>query len=387
METIDVEINKLKFAEYNPRQISEKDFEALKNSIKEFGFVVPIVVNSDNTIIGGHMRVRAAQAIGITSVPCFYVDLDKNKEKVLNIALNKISGEWDYDKLTGLLSEIEQFKDIDVSLTGFDDVEIGNIFDEYGLEEDPIDDEIPEIRKTDIKIGDLFQLGKHRLMCGDCMIKENVEKLMNGKKADMVFTDPPYGINLNTDFSDMKGMRGGKKYKKIIGDDKIYNPSHIFRDFGYCKEIFLWGADYYSELLPNRNNGSFFVWDKTENGISPNSIYEKQFGSNFELCWSKTKHKRQIIPCLWKGIFGLSKEDIRKRIHPTQKPLKLCEWFITKFNKKDNLIVDLFGGSGSTLITCEKTNRICYMMEIEPKYCQVIIDRWEQYTGKKALKL
>jgi len=185
----------------------------------------------------------------------------------------------------------------------------------------------------------------------------------------------------------MKGIGRGKKYSKIIGDDIPFNPTPLIKLFDYCKEQFWWGADYYAENIPNKNKGSWFVWDKTEGGISPNSSYEKQYGSNFELCWSRTKHKRQIIRVLWKGIFGLSKEDTKKRIHPTQKPVRLIEFFIKKFSNEGEKIIDLFGGSGSTLIACEQLNRICYMMEIDPKYCSVIIERWEKYTGNKAKKL
>ena len=238
-----------------------------------------------------------------------------------------------------------------------------------------------------IKRGDLFKLNNHRLLCGDATKREDVEKLMNDKRADIVFTDPPYGINLDTNFSGMKGIKRGKKYKKIKGDNINYNPQHIFDFFNYCKEIFLWGADYYAEAIPKRNDGCFFVWDKTQKGISPNSSYNKMFGSNFELCWSKNRHKRQIIRCLWKGFFGLSKEDIKKRIHPTQKPIRLFAWFIKKFSKAKNIIVDLFGGSGSTLIACEQLNRICYIMEIEPIYCAMIIGRWQDFTGKRAVKI
>lgn len=158
----------------------------------------------------------------------------------------------------------------------------------------------------------------------------------------------------------------------------------VFANFNYCKEIFLWGADYYAEIIPNRNNGNFIAWDKMRGGDGVNDDYDKMFGSNFELCWSKTKHKRAIVRVLWKGIFGLSNEDTKKRVHPTQKPVLLCEWFINKFSNKNNLIADLFGGSGSTLIACEKLKRKCYMMEIDPHYCDIIKIRWEKFTNKKA---
>jgi DNA modification methylase len=207
---------------------------------------------------------------------------------------------------------------------------------------------------------------------------------MNGEKADLLLTDPPYGMDFNCDYS---GMRAGKKYDKVKGDNETFHPEPIISYFNDIKEQFWWGADYYAENIPHRNEGSWFVWDKTECGKSPNSDYDKMFGSNFELCWSRTKHKRNLIRVLWKGIFGLSKEDTKKRIHPTQKPTKLCAWFINKFSKKVEKVLDLFGGSGSTLIACEQLERNCYMMEIDPRYIDVIINRWGEYTGKKATKI
>jgi len=382
-----VDINTLLFADYNPRKASKEQTEQLKESIKRFGLVEPVVVNSaenrKNIIIGGHFRVKVAKELGIKQVPVVYVNIpDIEKEKELNIRLNKNTGEFDYELLANFDENL--LKDI-----GFTDIELDQIFTE---EPQPEDDEVPEMREvTNIKYGDIFRLGNHRLMCGDATKKEDVEKLMDGKKADMVFTDPPYGINLNTDYRNMrfpkKNFSVGKLYPKVIGDDKQYNPSHIFDFFAYCKEIFLWGADYYAELIPNRNKGSFFVWDKTGGGVSPNTEYEKMYGSNFELCWSRNKHKRAIVRVLWKGIFGLEKEHIKERLHPTQKPVALCEWFIKRFSKRGQIIVDLYGGSGSTLIACEKLNCRCYMTEIDPIYCQIIIDRWEKLTGKKAEKL
>ena len=217
---------------------------------------------------------------------------------------------------------------------------------------------------------------------------------MDGKKADMVFTDPPYGMSLNTDWSSAKpsskfakekNVISGKKHRLVIGDNEDFVPiliTSVFDNFSYCDEIFLWGADYYSELLINKNSGSWLVWDKRID-----ESIDKMYGSCFELCWSKNKHKREIIRVRWAGIFGTEQEFDHKRFHPTQKPIKLAEWFINKFSKKDDIIIDLFLGSGSTLIACEQTNRICYGMEIDPIYCDVIVKRWEEYTGQKAVKV
>ena len=376
-------IEDLKFYPGNPRNISKEMLDKLRQSLREFGFVDPLVINKDNEVIGGNQRLKAARAEGIKEVPVVVVDLPKNKEKALNLALNKITGEWDEELLKNFIEDLDVE---DIELAGFNDEELTELED-GDIEPQEDNYEEPEVLPSKVQTGDIWQLGKHRLVCGDATKKEDVEKLMAGKKADMLFCDPPYGMNLDTDFSSMKGIGVGKKYNKVVGDKDIFNPNPFINLFSYVREQFWWGADYYAENIPNRNDGSLFVWDKTESGIRTNSAYEKQFGSNFELCWSKQKHKRQIIPVLWKGIFGLSKEDTKSRVHPTQKPTRLITWFIEKFSKRDNIIVDLFGGSGSTLIAAEQTGRICYMMEIDPHYCDVIIDRWEKFTGQKAVKV
>jgi DNA modification methylase len=210
---------------------------------------------------------------------------------------------------------------------------------------------------------------------------------MDGQKADMVFTDPPYGMFLDADYTSMKskfkGSSGGAKYENVKGDHEDFNPEFIntiFSAFGYCKEIFLWGADYYADLLSDRNSGSWIVWDKRGDESA-----DKMFGSAFELCWSKARHKRMLARVKWAGIFGMEKEHDKKRCHPTQKPVDLVTWFFDYFSMKDKIVVvDLFGGSGSSLIACEKTARECRMMELDPKYCDVIIKRWQDFTGKQA---
>ena len=385
MKTIDVPISELKPASYNPRKWSDKAIEDLKQSIQEFGLVDPIIVNSaperKNTVIGGHFRLKVAKELGFTSVPVVYVNVpDLKKEKELNLRLNRNLGEFNYD----LLAEFEQdlLKEV-----GFDSQELDKIFNEEAEEDDfDAQKEYEQIEEPKSKYGEVYQLGRHRLMCGDSTKREDVEKLMNGKKADMLFCDPPYGIDLDTDYTSLQSKskfvkeknlkrNTGNRYEKIIGDGIDYDPEHIFRDFGYCKEIFLWGGDYFLKRLPER--GSLFVWDKRQT-----EQFDKMYGSCFELCWSRNRHKREIIRHTWTGIFGTEKEDIRKRIHPTQKPIELCKWFIQKFSKREQNIIDLFGGSGSTLIACEQADRICYMMELDPKYCDIIRKRYEQFVNK-----
>lgn len=215
----------------------------------------------------------------------------------------------------------------------------------------------------------------HRLMVGDATKIENVEKLMDGKKADMVFTDPPYGIDLDTDYSklpDSNRMGKAKTYSPVIGDNEEFDPTFILNTFKYCSEILMFGADYYSDKLPK--GGSWYVWDKR---VDAN--FDKMIGSAFELAWSKNKHKREIAR--FNNTLFSGETDAKNKVHPTQKPIKMITWLFDRL--PGNKVVDLFGGSGSTLIACEQTNRICYMMELDPKYCDVIRKRYEQFINRK----
>ena len=377
-----IQIDKLKAATYNPRQISTKQYKDLKESITKFGLVDPIIVNKCYTIIGGHQRYKICKDLEYKDIGCIILDLDKEQERELNIRLNKNTGEFDMDILANEF-DIDELVD-----WGFKHIDLDINIDKI-TEGNTEDDHIPEVKESRVKLGDVWQLGKHRLMCGDSTKESDVAKLMNGEKADMVFTDPPYGMNLNTDYSDMKyefkGSKGGNKYNKVIGDNNDFKPeliTTIFKNFDYCKEVFIWGADYFAEYIENKNNGSWIVWDKRLDESA-----DKMYGSCFEMCWSKNKHKREIARIKWAGIFGMEKEHYKKRVHPTQKPMLLTEWFFNKWGKGLSIVVDLYLGSGSTLIACEKTNRTCYGMELDTKYCDVIIERWEQFTGQKATKL
>lgn len=382
-------IDELKPYKNNPRK-NDKAVKAVADSIKEFGFKVPIILDSNMEIIAGHTRLKAAKRLKYKEVPCIIADdLTPDQVRAFRLVDNKVGelAEWDIDLLNIELSEIE------LDLTPFD-FKIEKTLND--IEEDDYEVVLPDEPKS--KKGDIYILGNHRLMCGDSTKEEDVAKLMNGNKADMVFTDPPYGMNLDTDFSGMKnkldfakekGFTGGKKYEQGIVDD--FNPKMIDLIMSLdVKEIFLWGADYFAELLPNKNDGSWIVWDKRANGnddIEKDYSSDKMYGSCFELCWSKNKHKRDIARVKWASVFGTEQEFDHKRYHPTQKPIKLCEWFIKRYSDEYNTILDLFGGSGSTLIACEQLNRNCYMMELDEKYVDVIIDRWEKYTGRKAVKV
>ena len=377
----------------NSRTHSEEQVLQIASSIREFGFNNPVLIDQDGGIIAGHGRVLAARKVGIIEVPTIELShLTETQKKAYVIADNKIAlnAGWDEQMLKLELEELK-LADFDIDLTGFSDEEFNLLMDEHEPEKQGLtdDDAIPELTEDPVsKQGDIWILGKHRVMCGDSTSIDAVDALMAGQKADMVFTDPPYGMFLNADYSDMdskfKGSSGGNKYTQVIGDNSDFSPeliNTVFANFSYCKEVFMWGADYYAEHLQGKNEGSWVVWDKRGDESA-----DKMYGSTFELCWSKARHKRMMARIKWAGIFGMEKEHDKKRCHPTQKPVELVMWFFDYFSMQDKIIVaDLFGGSGSTLIASEKANKQCRMMEIDPKYVDVIVKRWQDFTGENAV--
>jgi len=378
----------------NSRTHSDEQVAQIAASIKEFGWTNPILVDGSNGIIAGHGRLMAARKLGHTEVPTIELkDLTETQKKAYIIADNRLAlnAGWDNEMLTIELNDLlaDGFA---LEILGFDPKELSALLEPEVVKgltgEDAVPD-VPEEPKT--KLGDIYQLGSHRLMCGDSTSIDAVDKLMDGQKADMVFTDPPYGMFLNTNYdsmfsNDATHKKTGKRFDAVIGDHEDFNSEFIntiFAKFDYCKEIFLWGADYYVDLIPDRNKGSWVVWDKR-----CDEKMDKVVGNTFELCWSKAKHKRMVARILWSGHHGMQKDDTKKRVHPTQKPVELVCWFFDYYSMNDKkVVVDLFGGSGSTLIACEKQNRHARVMELDPKYCDVIVKRWEDFTGKKAVLL
>ena len=375
----------------NPKEHPEKQIEKLASSIKEFGFTVPIIIKQDNEIIAGHGRLEAAKKLGMEKIPVIVRDdLTDAQAKAFRLADNKLTeSEWDEESLAVELEQLNE-SSLDLGSTGFDDDEFSDLLDDFegNSLEDP-ESESPDKVETDIEEGDVYKLGDHFLMCGDATDKEDVSKLMQGEKADMVFTDPPYGMFLETDFSSMKssfkGKDGGNNYEAVKGDNDDFKPELITSIFDYfedCKEVFIWGFDYFAELIPDRNNGAVIVWDKRLDDSA-----DKMYGSSFELCWSKQKHKRDIKRVKWAGLFGMEKEHDDERKHPTQKPVELCSSFLKEYGENQDKVVDVYAGSGSTLLAAEQLDRKAYCMELDPQYCQVIINRWEELTGKTAEKV
>jgi DNA modification methylase len=371
----------------NPRGIKQDRFDELKSRIQEYGEIKPLIVTTDGEVLGGNMRLKAMQELGFDKAWVSIVNPKTDADKI-KIALTD-NEEMGYYEDQALAELIEKYKD-DIDLTKYsvhlnDPISLEELLQKFGPE--PEEDEVPEVSQEEpiSVLGEVYQLGRHRVMCGDSTKIEDVEKLMDGKKADMVFTDPPYGMDLDAEgFDKMPTAKGTthKSYSNVIGDSMDFNPdfiNNIFSLFGYCEEMFLWGGDYYSELLVNKNDGSWVVWDKRQEGGT-----DKLFGSSFELCWSKSKHKREIARVLWAGYFGMSGEDTKTRMHPTQKPVKLADWFFSRYGKDNDVVIDLFLGSGSTLIACEQTNRICYGMELDCRYLDVIRRRYHKFvTGSE----
>jgi DNA modification methylase len=361
----------------NSRTHSPDQVAQIAASIKEFGWTNPILVDGDNGIIAGHGRLMAARKLGHKEVPTIELkDLTETQKKAYIIADNRLAlnAGWDNEMLTIELNDLlaDGFA---LDILGFDPKEIAALLEPEVVEgltdEDAVPD-LPEEPKT--RLGDIYQLGNHRLMCGDSTSIDAVDELMDGQKADMVFTDPPYGMRLDTDYSKMGATK--TKYRQVIGDHEDFNAQDIF---GVIQSpiYYLWGADYYSDTIPLYKDGSYFVWSKAQSE-SENSV----FGSRFELCWRYPKRKKEV----W-FVRGINQSSERLGEHPTQKPTELTIRAVELETKPKAIVVDLFGGSGSTLIGCEKTNRYARLMELDPKYCDVIVKRWEDFTGKKATLL
>jgi len=373
---------KLVGADYNPREIEPHQLEALKRSIDRWGFVEPVIVNKrTGLIVGGHQRTKAAIELAIEEVPVTYVDLDDDAEKALNIALNKIAGDWDEQKLSDLLADLEKGGQ-DLEDLGFESGEIDELLKDLEGESAQLEgdlDEIPEAPAEPItQPGDLWQLGEHRLLCGDSTNSDDVARLMGGETVDVLFTDPPYGMDLDTDYSKLPETQcESLTYEQVKGDNEPFDAAPMLDMFKGAKEVFLWGADWYYETLPR--GGSWLVWDKRSEAS------DGLVGNHFEMLWSIKRHRREIIRYQWSGFTARNRDFSRE--HPTEKPIAVLADVIDKHSKAGALIVDPFAGSGTTIIAAEQTGRRCYAVEFVPAYCDVAVKRWEQATGRKAERI
>ena len=384
MEIVYKKVNELIPYINNSRTHSEEQVNQIVASINEFGFTNPLLIDEKDNIIAGHGRLLASKKLKMEEVPCIVLKgLTEAQKKAYIIADNKmaLNAGWD-DEL--LKIELENLKklDFDLELTGFDVDELDDIFqveEEQEIVEDDFDIEPPEEPKA--KLGDIYQLGNHRLMCGDSTNIEDINKLLDKHKIDMVYTDAPYGISIVNDKTHKVGagnLAKNKEYLEVKGDDTTDTAKKFYNN---CVKLnvdkfILWGGNYFIDFLPF--SASWLIWDKRVDMNSNNF-------ADGEMAWCSFKTPVRIYHQLWNGMIREGEHE--DRVHPTQKPVKMQTEILKDFTNENDNIFDGFGGSGSTLMACEQTNRNCYMMEYEPHYIDVIIARWETFTGKKAIKL
>lgn len=433
----------LRAAEYNPRKAltpDDAEYQKIRRSIEEFGYVDPIIINEDGTIIGGHQRTTVLMDLGYEEVDVVVVELDKQKEKALNIALNKITGEWDELKLKDLLLDLD-LGDYDISLTGFEQNDLTELVDKLAIEPEAVDDEFNEdealeqIAEPVSKMGDIWVLGRHRLMCGDSTSQEDMATLMNGEMADLVVTDPPYNVNYGDKAEFLEEYLEGKGHRitSTIKNDNMDNQSfysfllatyqsayefmragaaiyvfhaestgHIFRQafldaglkLAQCliweKNAFVLGRqDYQWRHEPclygwKEGAGHYFINDRTqdtvilEDDIDFNAMKKNELVAYLEELRKKYQNLTSVI---------YENKPTRNDIHPTMKPVALVGKFVTNSSKSGWNILDLFGGSGSTLMAAEQLGRTAFIMELDERFCDVIVKRWEEYTGQQAVRI
>ena len=374
-------------ADYNPRKDlkpGDLEYEKLKRSIEQFGYVEPVIWNkTTGRVVGGHQRLKVLIDMGHTEVDCVIVELSEEKEKALNVALNKISGDWDKDKLALLISDL-QGTDFDVSLTGFDPAEIDDLFKDTlkeGIKDDDFDVDAELEKPSFSKSGDVWTLGKHRLICGDSTKGDTFETLMNGVKANLVITDPPYNVNYEGSAGKIKNdnMDNEKFYNFLL--DAFVNTESVMADDA---SIYVFHAD--TEGLNFRKaffDAGFY--------LSGTCIWKKQ-----SIVLGRSPYQWQHEPCLfgWKKkgkhqwYTGRKESTIwefdkpkKNGEHPTMKPIPLLAYPIMNSSMTNSVVLDPFGGSGSTLIACEQSDRICYTIELDEKFCDVIVNRYIELVG------
>jgi DNA modification methylase len=360
----------------NARQHDDKNLKAIMGSLKEFGQRKPIVITEAGTIVAGNGTVEAAKRLGWTDIEVVKVpnDWTDAQVKAFAIADNRTAelANWNQEVLTSQLLELEA--------EGWELAEFGFEAFELPDENKPIiEDEIPESAPSRVALGDIWQLGNHRLMCGDATDLLNLAILMGNKKADLVLTDPPYGVSYQSNMREKS-----KKFDVLANDDVVLDIAPSIKAYS-AGWVFVWTSWKVLNLWLERLKSfgyptNMIIWDKGGGGIGD---LEKTFASDYEvaLVW----HNNQKLTSKRIGsVWSINKDGSSQYLHPTQKPVELSAMAIEHTTHKGNLVLDIFGGSGSTLIAAEQTKRTCYMMELDPKYCDVIIERWERLTGQKA---
>lgn len=412
MEIINLKISELKPYPRNARTHDKKQIRLLVENIKRFGFTTPILIDENKSIIAGHGRLEALKAMETTEVPCVEISgLSADEVKALRLADNQIAAMsgWDMDLV---IDELKGLSDEMFDLTGFDK--------DLLIDPDEMDDIIPDNPPAKTKLGDLYELGRHRLLCGDSTKREDVARLMGGKKADMVFTDPPYNIaykgqgkNTSNEIigDDVMGEAFDEFLKKVFANYREFTKAgggcYVFHAFRtqiafenalaknnyVIKNQLIWNkpmsvlgwGDYHWKHEPffyaiQKGQSSVFYGDRTHS-----TIWDFQKTDQELLNWAKKQKRAETNGKT--TIWSMKRDNVGEYVHPTQKPVELIQYALFNSTKADDIVLDLFGGSGSTLIASEKTNRVCYMQELDPHYCDVICQRYVDYTKNEEIIL
>ena len=416
---LSVNINELTPYENNPKIHTDEQVDKIINSINEFGFTNPVLIDENNMILAGHGRVMAGKKMGLEEVPCLVIDgLNDAQKKALVIADNKLAedAEWNEELLNKELEELKNM-DFDISITGFDDDFITEAVEENEAEEDDYELEIPEEPKS--KLGDKYKLGNNVLVCGDSTKTEDLDLLLGNELVDLCVTDPPYNVNiqnsqgmtiknddmdkesfgefLRNSFNNLqKALRPGASFYIFYSESEAINfRKSLDENFLKVSQSLVWNKnrfvlsrqDYQNKYEPilygwKEGQAHYFIDDRTQTSVIEDKL---------DLDKLKKEELRDILKEMLADTIPTDVIDeerpLKNDLHPTMKPIKLLARLIKNSSKPGEKVLDLFGGSGSTLIACEQLDRPCYIMEYDPKYVDVIIDRWEQLTGKKAIKL
>lgn len=421
-------VEDLQAADYNPRKDlkpGDPEYEKLKRSIEEFGYVEPVIWNKrTGKVVGGHQRLKVLKDLGHTEVDCVVVDLDENREKALNIALNKISGAWDDTLLANLLQDLDR-SGYDVTLTGFDLAEAQELFGSGSMEnvhEDEFDADtaFSEVSEPKTKLGDLYILGQHRLLCGDCTQPEDVAKVLGGKQADIMVTDPPYNIDYGNTISGAgrnianDNMTDNEFYQFLLAFYKASEknlkkgaPIYVFHStketLNFTKAMMDAGFKYAQTLVWYKNH--FTLGRQDYQWIHEPILYGWKEGAGHYFIDDRTLHtvfedtkenlrkmnKSELVELVEK-ILDIPKTVIhdnkpsRSADHPTMKPITLCAKLIYNSSHEGDTVLEPFGGSGSTLVASEQLNRKCCAIELEPKYCDVIVRRFKELCPAAEIK-
>jgi len=382
-----IKISDLKPAEYNARKISKEELAKLKHGIEEFGLVDPVIVNADMTVIGGHQRLKALKALKWADCPCVVLDIPKDREKALNLALNRISGEWDDDLLAQLVADLATAPDFDMQLTGFDSKELDKLLADINLaslsEDDfDADAEAAKITEPKTKPGDLYLLGRHRLLCGDSTDADAVSKLLGGGEPHLMVTDPPYGVEYDPTRTSNNRMKAGK----VLNDDKSDWREAWALFPGAVAYVWHAGtrARHVIESLEvcGFNLRAQIIWVKDRMTLGRGDYHYKH-----EPCYYVVK---KGMTGRWEGgrnqvtVWEINAREDTGHGHGTQKPIECMLRPIKNNSRRGDLVYDPFLGTGTTMIACEQAWRVCYGLELSPVYCDVIVKRWEKVTGQTA---